>query len=72
MCTEDSQCKTSYPLWPACHTEFENNVQSIGVCVEDSYRKGFSVAAIVLGSIGVFGVVAAIVVAIILGLSKPK
>jgi len=39
----------------------------VGVCVEDTYRKGFGVAAIVLGSIGVFGVVAAIVVAIVMG-----
>jgi len=70
MCTSDKQCLEDYPLWPACHTEFENNAQTIGVCVEDSYNKGFSVAAIVLGSIGVFGVAAAIIIAVVLGASK--
>jgi len=69
-CTVDADCKAVYPLWPACHVEFENGAQTIGVCVQDDYRKGFSVAAIVLGSIGAFGVVAAIVLIVILGASK--
>jgi len=69
-CTTDKECADNFPLWPACHTELTDSVQVIGVCVQDTYRKGFSVAAIVLGSIGVCGVVAAIVLAVVLGAPK--
>jgi hypothetical protein len=67
MCTSDTECMADYPLLAACHTEFENDQQVIGLCVQDTYNKGFQVAAIVLGSIGIFGVIVAISLAVVLG-----
>jgi len=67
MCTADSECLEEYPLFAACHTEYEGDVQTVGLCVADTYNKGFQVAAIVLGSLGIFGVIVAIVLAIVMG-----
>jgi len=68
MCTANEECKREYPLWEACHTEWNGDTQTKGICVHDSYNKGFEVAAIVLGSVVIFGVVLAIAVAVGLSL----
>jgi len=61
FCTEDTACLNSLILFETCHIESDSNgEQIIGRCVQDNYNKGFQVAAIVLGSIGVFGVILAI------------
>jgi len=71
-CTDNSQCKSQFPIWEACHTEWDGDTQTIGVCVQDTYNKGFNVAAIVLGSVVVFGVILAIIIAIALFVMKKE
>jgi len=61
FCTDDSECISSLVLFETCHMETgDNGTQVIGRCVTDSYNKGFGVSAIVLGSLGVFGVIVAV------------
>jgi len=64
VCTVDSECLNGLILFEACHIEYQDDVQVIGRCVQDTYDKGFGVAAIVLGSLGVFGVLIAVGLAV--------
>jgi hypothetical protein len=73
MCVEDADCLHQVELFEACHTEFNTTdndveVQVVGRCVIDTYNKGLQISALILGSIGMFGVVIAISVAVFLSL----
>jgi hypothetical protein len=71
MCTEDAECLGNVSLFEACHTEFftpndsDVEVQIVGRCVIDTYNKGLQISALILGSIGMFGVLIAIILAIV-------
>jgi len=61
-CKENSDCEQEFLAFQACDSEN-------GICVADSYDKGFYVAAVVLGSIAVFLVIV-VVVLLVAGVGK--
>jgi len=67
MCTQDSDCLGQVILFEACHTEWRDvggtSVQVVGRCVQDTYRKGFQITAMVIA------VLAFLAVLVVIGLT---
>jgi len=59
-CKKHEDC-FGFTLYQACDT-------GTGVCVPDSYNKGFGISAIILGSLGVAGVIIAVILLVALQL----
>jgi len=49
-CSTGEECEAQFSAYPACEDD-------TGICVADSFDKGFYIAGVVLGSIAVFLVI---------------